>query len=63
MIELSDKSLHTSKINSKDASFNVSSQIAEKVKFANMDNNLVPLFPTKCGFEYFVIRTPRVNKV
>jgi hypothetical protein len=39
-------------------SISVSKEIAPEVKVTQINNNTVPLFPTKNGYEYFVFRTP-----
>lgn len=38
---------------------NISKELAPAVKLAAVNGNVVPLFPTKNGYEYFVFRTPR----
>jgi hypothetical protein len=36
----------------------ISKKLAPEVKVTQINNNTVPLFPTKSGYEYFVFRTP-----
>ncbi len=43
-----------------DNAISVSKEIAPSVKIASVNGNTVPLFPTKNGYEYFVLKTPKM---
>lgn len=50
-------------VQEKNTLIRVPRELAAKVKTAKIDNAKVSLFPTKNGYEYFVIRTPQVKRV
>jgi hypothetical protein len=43
----------------RDNSVSISKELAPEVKLASINSSVVPLFPTKNGYEYFVFRTRR----
>ncbi|MDF2844766.1 MAG: hypothetical protein K0R00_3192 [Herbinix sp.] len=48
--------------NNQSSTLLVSSEIASQVKTTVVNGNVVPLFPTKNGYEYFVFRTPSIQR-